>query len=184
MILHKCDVKFDKGVKLNLQYNRSAFSTIYINNIEGHDNDLFAKQILAHGDKQGKKTNVKADMTEWRVDEPEWYNLCKDVIDNYVPLLTGEQNVTWKITSLWGANYRKGDHTVYHTHMPCSLSFCYYPKADEGSAPIVFSELDYEIYPEEGHLIIFPSHLKHGVPSQVGEGERMVISGNIIATYF
>ena len=66
--------------------------------------------------------------------------------------------------------------------MPCVISFCYYPKADKDSAPLVFSELDYEIYPEEGQLVIFPSHLKHGVPSQ-REGERMVIAGNIVAEY-
>jgi hypothetical protein len=170
-------------MRLNLQYNRSAFSTIYIEKIEGHDNDLLAKQILARGDKQEKKTNVKADMTEWRVNESEWYNLCRDIIDNHIIFLSGEIDVTWKIASLWGANYRKGDYTVYHSHMPCSISFCYYPKADKDSAPLVFSELDYELYPEEGQLVIFPSHLKHGVPSQREDVVRMVIAGNIVAEY-
>jgi len=169
-------------MRLNLQYNRSAFSTIYIEKIEGHDNDLFVKQILARGDKQGKKTNVKADMTEWRVNEPEWHNLCRDIIENHIIFISGEIDVTWKIVSLWGAHYKKGEYTIYHSHMPCVISFCYYPKADKDSAPLVFSELDYEIYPEEGQLVIFPSHLKHGVPSQ-REGERMVIAGNIVAEY-
>ena len=169
-------------MRLNLQYNRSAFSTIYIEKIEGHDNDLFVKQILARGDKQEKKTNVKADMTEWRVNEPEWHNLCRDIIENHIIFLSGEIDVTWKIVSLWGAHYKKGEYTIYHSHMPCVISFCYYPKADKDSAPLVFSELDYELYPEEGQLVIFPSHLKHGVPSQ-REGERMVIAGNIVAEY-
>ena len=169
-------------MRLNLQYNRSAFSTIYIEKIEGHDNDLLARQILSRGDKQEKKTNVKADMTEWRVNEPEWYNLCRAIIENHIIFLSGEIDVTWKIVSLWGANYMEGDYTVYHSHMPCVISFCYYPKVDKDSAPLVFSELDYELYPEEGQLVIFPSHLKHGVPSQRG-GERMVIAGNIVAEY-
>ena len=30
-------------------------------------------------------------------------------------------------------------------------------------------------------LIIFPSHLKHGVPSQLSNSQRIVISGNINA---
>ena len=30
-------------------------------------------------------------------------------------------------------------------------------------------------------MIIFPSHLKHGVPSQISDGRRIVISGNINA---
>ena len=54
---------------------------------------------------------------------------------------------------------------------------------DEGASPLVFSELDYELYPEESQLVVFPSQLQHGVPSQRGEGRRMVISGNIIAQY-
>ena len=168
-------------MRLELQYTRSASTAIYITRLEGYDNDLFARQILERGDEQDRQTNVQADMTVWKV--PEWHGLCKDIVENHLVNLSGEIDVTWVVFAVWGANYRNGDYTRYHAHRPSTFSFCYYVKADEGASPLVFSELDYELYPEEGQLVVFPSYLKHGVPSQRGDGKRMVISGNIIAKY-
>jgi len=37
----------------------------------------------------------------------EWYNLCKDIIDNHIVFLSGELDVEWQIVSIWGATYRK-----------------------------------------------------------------------------
>ena len=176
-------MKYNSPMRMKLQYTRSASATIYIKELEGYDNDLFARQITARGDKQKRQTNVKADMTEWRVTEPEWYNLCKDIIQNHIVFLSGELDVTWRVVSAWGVNYKKSDYTLFHAHMPSIFSFCYYPKASVNSAPLVFSDLDYEVYPEESQLVLFPSYLKHGVPSQREDEERMVISGNIIAQY-
>ena len=170
-------------MRLNLQYTRSSFATIYIKKLKGHDNDLFVKHILSRGDKQNKKTNVRADMTEWNVTEPEWYDLCKDIIDNHIVFLSGEIEVTWRVISVWGANYKKGDYTRYHAHLPFTFSFCYYPKVNKDFSPLVFLDLNYEVKPEESQLVLFPSHLNHGVPSQRNDEERMVIAGNIIAQY-
>ena len=62
-------------MRMNLQYVKSASAAIYINELKGYDNDLFVTQILSRGDKQNRQSNVKADMTEWKVNEVEWYNL-------------------------------------------------------------------------------------------------------------
>tara|TARA_R100001530_G_scaffold24626_1_gene19954 strand:+ start:223 stop:732 length:510 start_codon:yes stop_codon:yes gene_type:complete len=168
-------------MRLELQYTRSASSAIWVDKLEGYDNDLLAQKILERGDEQDRNTNVQADMTAWKI--PEFYGLCKDVAENHLKHLSGEIDVTWVVFSVWGANYRKGDYTRYHAHRPSTFSFCYYVKADEGASPLVFSELDYELHPEESQLVVFPSQLQHGVPSQRGEGRRMVIAGNIIAKY-
>tara|TARA_R100001143_G_C3312623_1_gene110865 strand:- start:224 stop:739 length:516 start_codon:yes stop_codon:yes gene_type:complete len=170
-------------MRMKLQYVKSASSTIYIKGLEGYDNDLFVTQILSRGDKQKRQSNVKADMTEWKVNEVEWYNLCKDIIENHIVFLSGEIDVEWQIVSVWGATYRKSDYTLYHSHMPSTFSFCYYPKVGSDPAPLVFSDLDYEIVPEESQLVLFPAYLNHGVPSHTNDEERVVIAGNIIAKY-
>ena len=170
-------------MRMKLQYVKSASSTIYIENLKGYDNDLFVTQILSRGDKQKRQSNVKADMTEWKVNEVEWYNLCKDIIENHIVFLSGEIDVEWQIVSIWGATYRKSDYTLYHSHMPSTFSFCYYPKVGGDPAPLVFSDLDYEIVPEESQLVLFPAYLNHGVPSHKNDEERVVIAGNIIAKY-
>ena len=113
----------------------------------------------------------------------KWYNLCKDIIDNHIVFLSGELDVEWQIVSIWGATYRKGDYSLYHSHMPSTFSFCYYPKVGKNPAPLVFSDLDYEVIPEENQLVLFPAYLKHGVPSHRNDEDRIVIAGNIIAKY-
>ena len=170
-------------MRMNLQYVKSASAAIYINELKGYDNDLFVTQILSRGDKQNRQSNVKANMTEWKVNEVEWYNLCKDIIDNHIVFLSGELDVEWQIVSIWGATYRKGDYSLYHSHMPSTFSFCYYPKVGKNPAPLVFSDLDYEVIPEENQLVLFPAYLKHGVPSHRNDEDRIVIAGNIIAKY-
>ena len=69
---------------MQLQYAQSATVPIYMAEVIGHDNDLFERQILERGDVQNRSTNVKGDMTEWMVREPEWYNLCADIIQNHI----------------------------------------------------------------------------------------------------
>lgn len=174
-----------------VQYNSEASARIYTAQLEGYDNDLFTKQILSRGDRQERQTNVKAQMTEWYVREQEWYDLCKDIIDNHIFYLSGEIDVRWEIVNIWGASYKKGDWTNNHAHRPCTFSFCYYPKADiRYSSPLVFPELQgekdddwYSVKPRESQLIIFSSSLVHGVPIQEKNGNRVVIAGNIIAKY-
>ena len=174
-----------------VRYNRTASARIYITQLEGYDNDLFVEQILSRGDKQERETNIKAQMTEWKVDEPEWRKLCEDIIENQLWFLTGPTDETWRVVEVWGVSFKKGDYVNYHTHRPFTFSFCYYPKVDAmDSSPLVFPHLEgekkdqwYSIKPRESQLVLFPSHLSHGVPLQKENKSRVVIAGNIIAEY-
>ena len=168
-------------MKLELSYTKSALTSIYVTSLKGYDNDAFAKKVLEIGDQQNRSTNVKADMTEWQSFFPDWKELSRDIVSNHLIELVGNIEATWIVHSLWGVNYRKGDYTIFHDHSPSTFSFCYYVKVDKGSSPLVFSDIDYKYFPAESNLIIFPSHLKHGVPSHLSDGERIVISGNINA---
>ena len=168
-------------MKLQLSYTKSALTSIYVTSLDGYDNEIFANQILEIGDKQNRLTNVKADMTEWQTFFPQWKDLSCDIVGNHLRKLVGEIEATWIVHSLWGINYKKGDHTIFHDHSPSTFSFSYYVRASKKSSPLIFSDIDYELLPKENDLIIFPSHLKHGVPSQISDSERIVISGNINA---
>ena len=168
-------------MKLQLSYTKSALTSIYVTSLEGYDNEIFANQILEIGDKQNRLTNVKADMTEWQSFFPKWKDLSRDIVENHLIKLVGEIEATWIVHSLWGVSYKKGDHTIFHDHSPSTFSFSYYVRTSKESSPLIFSDIDYELLPKENDLIIFPSHLKHGVPSQISDSERIVISGNINA---
>ena len=168
-------------MKLQLSYTKSALTSIYVTSLDGYDNEIFANQILEIGDKQNRLTNVKADMTEWQTFFPQWKDLSRDIVKNHLRKLVCEIEATWIVHSLWGINYKKGDHTIFHDHSPSTFSFSYYVRASKKSSPLIFSDIDYELLPKENDLIIFPSHLKHGVPSQILDSERIVISGNINA---
>ena len=52
-------------------------------NLKEFDNDKLAEIILSKGDVQNKKTNVKANMTDWRLDteHKEVSNLANKVIE-------------------------------------------------------------------------------------------------------
>ena len=168
-------------MKLQLQYTRSALVDIYVSFLDGYDNELLSNQIINIGDQQNRLTNVKADMTRWKNFLPDWKILSKDIVENHLVKLDGDMETSWVVHSLWGVNYHKGDYTILHNHCPSTFSFVYYVKASEGSSPLVFSDIGYELLPKENDLIIFPSHLNHGVPSQTNDAERIVISGNISA---
>jgi hypothetical protein len=78
--------------------------------------------------------------------------------------------------------YGEGDYAIPHHHLPSFFSFVYFVKVSENSSPLMFSASSTYIKPENGKLILFPSHLKHYVPEQIGCDERITISGNILAT--
>jgi len=152
--------------------------------LKGHDNDLFEKQIREHGDKHNKKTNVKANMTDWNMSQHEnWrelgLNIVKDGVLRLSPTIVTKQRVNWGITQIWGNLYNCGDFSVDHHHIPSVWSFVYYVRVPYGSSGLIFPDLDYIVNPSEGDFVLFPSHLMHGVRSNLSKEARISISGNI-----
>jgi hypothetical protein len=149
--------------------------------------------IRAQGDRQGRKTNVKADMTDWilPVDHKQPpYNQFFDflrvsIVDSITQLFkpldySRQKPYSYSITSLWGAIYNAGDYTIPHNHFASSFSFCYYLKMNTPPTPLQFKSIDYSIIPTEGMLIIFPGWMDHGVPESISADERFVLAGNIV----
>lgn len=144
------------------------------------------KDIKVCGDQQNKSTNVKALMTHWDMfnysaafnDILDWIRECFGECD----LIAFRRQTEYKINSLWGMVYQKGEHANPHDHLPSYFSFVYFVKVSDKSSPLIFKASSTYIKPENGQLVLFPAHLFHYVPEQKYDEERITIAGNIITS--
>ena len=119
----------------------------------------------------------------------------KECIDDYCnTIINSDQRLV--ITQLWGNRNPKGSKHHEHVHPNSILSGVFYLRQDPKLPPIQFSKsnqeamkLDprkYNTYNAEtfllpcvsGELILFPSNLRHSVPTNQGEEERISLSFN------
>ena len=144
--------------------------------------------IRKTGDVLNHASNVKASMTNWNSHKDNMHIrkiaekalfLCQDGMKTKYPL---------EIADCWGALYTKGEHTLEHHHWPFTWSFTYYVKVSKNTTPLIFHNLlnpqskEFEnmpVYPKKGDMFIFPSTLRHSVPVQESDEERIMIAGNI-----
>ena len=150
-------------------------------NLKEFDNDRLAEIILSKGDVQKRKTNVKANMTEWRLDleSKEVSELANKAIELSSDIRKSFSEIKYYTRSCWGASYTKGEYTDTHAHWPTVYSWCYYVKVPKGSSPLIFPDANIEFSPTEGDLIIFSSLVNHKVPPCECEEPRIMIAGNI-----
>ena len=141
---------------------------------------VLTSKIKEQGDQQYRKTNVKADMTKWTMQNDIHF---KKIIDFAIELITNGSNPLpqgeFFATDCWGAVYRQGEETLPHAHHPATWSFVYYVDASPFCAPLVFPTAERAIKPETGLIIIFPGWVSHSVPKQEIDKERIIVSGNI-----
>ena len=161
----------------------------YINLSEefGDINPKIEYYIRKTGDMMNHVSNVKASMTDWDSHEKNSHInaiakkalfLCQDGMKTKYPL---------EIADCWGALYTKGEHTVEHHHWPFTWSFTYYVKVSDNTAPLVFHNIlnpekefvNMPIQPKKGDMFIFPSQMRHSVPEQESDEERIMVAGNI-----
>ena len=149
--------------------------------IHDTDNRFWTSEVQEYcknfSDCQNHSTNVKADMSSWRIWEET--NLFNDFLDwalesiNSHPLSVHLE--CWTIGCAWLAKYKEGESTVPHHHFPSLLSFVYFLKCSEKSSPLNLEGVDIEC--REGRLIIFPSLMTHHVTAT--PAERIVLAGNV-----
>ena len=162
----------------------------YINLSEefGGINPKIEYYIRKTGDMMNHVSNVKASMTDWDSHEKNSHInaiakkalfLCQDGMKAKYPL---------EIADCWGALYTKGEHTIEHHHWPFTWSFTYYVKVSDNTAPLVFHNIlnpnnnefvSMPLQPKKGDMFIFPSILRHSVPEQESDEERIMVAGNI-----
>ena len=153
----------------------------------GGINSKIEYYIPKTGDMMNHASNVKASMTDWDSHEKNIHInsvakkalfLCQDGMKTKYPL---------EIADCWGALYTKGEHTVEHHHWPFTWSFTYYVKVSDNTAPLVFHNIlnpekefvNMPIQPKKGDMFIFPSQMRHSVPEQESDEERIMVAGNI-----
>ena len=149
-------------------------------------NDRLESQIRKIGDKQFRKTTVKAHMTNWFMqehsDEFRWINQrAIELAKKHNP-----HEVEICVWDCWGAIYNEGNYTIKHNHWPYLWSFVYYVKCSENCAPLVLDgmvtqsgKLGNHFYPTEGDMIMFPGWINHSVPKHESKDDRVVIAGNL-----
>ena len=149
-------------------------------------NPLLEIAIRKRGDQQGKRSNVKADMTEWDMRKEEggehFETLCewirkvviRDSQKTFIPVAKPH------ISCVWGNLYKKGHHAEEHRHLPSTWSFVYFVNVSPGCSPLIFPDAKYSLDPSDGLLVLFPSWVKHFVPSQTSNYERVSIAGDIM----
>ena len=136
-------------------------------------------------DKQGRKTNVIATMTEWdwNPENDRLKRLKNNIVEfaNYNCSFkwTGGVYARYFMWEFWANIYRKGDYTLSHDHRPQHLSFVYFLKTKWYYSPLVFSDSGKKIRPKEGTFVIFPSHMYHFVHKHRYGETRMTLSGNM-----
>lgn len=147
--------------------------------------------IKERGDERKRTTNVKAQMTDWKMhDEYKSFEFIARCVENILKdfyTKVSSLDLETFIASCWGGIYGRGDYSEIHAHEPGFYNFVYYVKADDTCAPIVFTDIDARdprrvYYPKEGKGVIFPAYIRHEVPVHNSDFERVMVVGNIEGT--
>ena len=130
--------------------------------------------ILSIGDEQNGTTAVKADVTDWNIEE---YTL-----ESQLNVLYPQHT----IKELWGCTYRQGDFAETHCHRGFDKSFVWFVDTCTHCSPLIFPDPEHpwmpplaSIRPSRGNLIVFNSNDIHYVPPHTCKHHRMVLSGNM-----
>jgi len=86
------------------------------------------------------------------------------------------------VCTSWIAKYDKGDYAQIHTHYPATYSGCYYYDTGDNNSCHFFFDNDYNrCQPpiENGHLLLFPSYMKHGVTTNESTKTKYTIAFNL-----
>ena len=132
------------------------------------------------GDVQKSTTNVQGSMTDWYMHEanPDFMEVCRLAIDVAYEN-SPRQSVPFMPYDCWGAIYSKGDYTKTHEHWPMIWSWVYNVECCEHCSPLTFDDSSHSIQPKSGNMILFPGWIRHSVPKQECDHDRIVIAGNL-----
>jgi len=164
--------------------------------IDQKTHDTLIQKILAYPDVMKRQTNVKANMTDWRMhmkdDDFAKVATAAEVVarsmrygsthvDGDVHTKRKGQSPRLMTEECWGASYGKDEYTQEHNHWPATWSWCYYLQVPKGSSPLVFREAGVMFEPKVGDLVVFSGQAEHHVPKCECEEKRVMMAGNISA---
>jgi hypothetical protein len=153
------------------------------------DDPKMTKDIIrvidAQEDKQSHSTNVKAQMTEWRMQDQEGFRDLCYYIENAVvqaSLIKYRKEIIPIIHSMWGLKYKSSEFAVEHSHYPATWACTYYLNPPDGCPGIEFRKENDEWYTIDIHhglLLVFEGNSTHRVSKKEFAGYRYVVSCNI-----
>jgi len=126
---------------------------------------------------------------------PEFFELAKDQSTSMIRdsnIIISEN--TMLTISAWIQDYQLKQFHSIHNHPRSLLSGVYFVRADQGAPPLILynpnpgqimvsdNENDkmYEVEPERGKMVIFPSYLFHEVLSNDNNHNRTVLAFNLL----
>ena len=172
------------------QFNPPIFIKDYKDEFIKEAHQKLINMIYDLGDQTSHTSNVKAQMTNWFLqNEPDiiihtflkWITVS---IESLIPEVCYKdpivKNNKFKVINhnVWGAVYNKNDYTQPHAHGGTSWSWVYYISVPDGSSPLIFTRSDMKINIKSGQLVIFPGYMVHHVPIQKSNKSRIVLAGN------
>ena len=160
--------------------------TIFETKIDDPKMDREMKKVIdKQGDRQGHKTNVKAQMTDWKLHNESGFKQLTNIaigIAKQVSLNKYNKDVNFFINDIWGMKYKSEDITIAHDHWPATWSFAYYLNAPKDAPGLFFPEMGEqggERKLEKGLFVMFEGYIKHAVRKTKYKGYRYVVSGNL-----
>jgi hypothetical protein len=154
---------------------------VYEGVINGLDNLLITNLIKQNIVKVN--CNVFADRTDWdfHTKAKEIFDIAKHVSDICSSVTKTEFNcdLSYQVTSCWGAIYTKNSYAQEHDHFPNVFSCVIYIKVNDDSSPIIFENEKLVLHPKNNSILIFPGILRHNVPVVNTNDERVVLAFNL-----
>lgn len=153
------------------------------------------RSISNVGGWQSKDFDLKNDC----INNYQLYNLVKNIEDMVASISESwgmQENIM--LANMWANVNLKNEYNLPHSHPGSVFSGVYYVKCNKLSGDIVFNRPDlqqhyilfkennpytfetYKFPPEEGKVVIFPSHLSHYVLPNMSDEERISIAFNFI----
>ena len=152
--------------------------------------DELVPQLESYPDLHGKKTNVKATMTDWNWNSKsvQIKKLKLYIIDilqkefRYKSIVEDTPPIGFK--NFWGNIYHKGDYAQLHDHWPwAQFSFAYFLKSKWYYSPLIFGANYARVRPKEGRFVLFKSFMRHYVPQHRFNDTRITLSGNLVCDW-
>jgi uncharacterized protein (TIGR02466 family) len=181
--------------------------TFFLENFSYHKNDLISYVHQEKSKSSGvKKSNAGGWQSTDDYNQKE-DNLIKSLIDTQLESFFANKQIfnnfsTAKMNSMWLNCNDTGNYNHSHNHPGCDLSGVLWLKVPKNSGNIVFeSPCSFQQYktlsnyseefkkstnaydwfyvePQEGLMILFPSHLNHSVTSNKSDQERISVDFN------
>ena len=129
------------------------------------------------------KTNVKAQMTDWRTNSPSIETITTWIQSEVYSFFQHSHPKGFKIDmkESWIARYSKGDRAIKHNHAAAWLSYVYFVNCPKGSSPLILGG-GKKVNAEEGKVVVFPAFIDHEVPENQCDN-RVVLAGNMLSSY-